>query len=148
MRMMGLCLLALITTSVFGSVKAHAQCYSPTILVCVPSSGGCHQADAPAFVNTGISGEYAYDGPEATCCGKPVPGMTWRGGYGCYITMTKSMRMTVARLAVHNRVLLVACSGGLIPYHDGAVSEQIQMPAWSANRAVSAYAGSLVTRAH
>lgn len=146
MRKLGLCLLVLMALFVFGSVKTHAQCTTPVTFVCV-GSGSCKpQPDTTAcFMGNGM-GDYVPAG-QMRCCGQIVPNEYGCGVDGCLWAknMTKTMRTTLAHLAVHNRVFLVACNGGLVPYQDSAAAEQAR-PTWSANQALSSDAGKVTTQ--
>lgn len=145
MKIWTLILLIFAVSFVFGFATMHAQCTTPVQFVCVGGGSCAPQPDTTACFMGNGQGYVIPDG-QMRCCGQIVP-----NEYGCGVpeclwskNMTKTMRTTLAHLAVHDRVFLVSCNGGLVPYRDTAAAAQAK-PSWSASRALSSYAGKLAT---
>lgn len=135
MRKMSLCLLVLATSFAFGSAKTYAQC-----AVSDPYYCQCDKLWHGGFYATTGGGDFTPQG-QAHCCGQIVPNEYTSASDGCYLvkSMTTIMRKTLARLAEHNPVFLVACNGDLVPYQESAAP----VPTWSADRALSSYTAKL-----
>jgi hypothetical protein len=142
MRKIGICLLVLAASFVFGSVKTYAQldCAKPIDFQC-----GCGLQNRSGFF-VGQGGNYFFS-EQAICCSRPVPNIYMTGSGTCIdaAKITEVMHKELAQLALHNRVFLVACNGDFVSYRNSALGKQPE-PTWSANRALTSNLGKLATR--
>lgn len=60
--------------------------------------------------------------------------------------MVNTSRETLARLAVHNPIFLVACNGDLVPYTDDMAQSHAHERTWSVDRAIEHNDSKLLAR--